>query len=131
MPTRLLALLGLLALVGVSACGRESDEERVRETLQGFADATARKDYQRLCDDVFSRQLVEEVRRTVPCEVALRNSSLDDARNPRLEVRSVKIDGDAASAVVRSSADNQPASEDTVRLVREDEQWRIAALSSS
>ena len=132
MPARPPAVLVVLALLAVplTACGRESDEERVRETLESFADATARKDYQRLCDDLFSEKLVEEVRQTVPCEVALKNSSLEEARNPKLEVRSVKIDGDTATAVVRTTAANQPASQDTVRLVRERKQWRIAALAS-
>ena len=114
---------------GVAACGR-SDERAVRDTLDAFAEATARKDYQRLCDDLFSETLVEEVRRTVPCEVALRNSSLDEARNPKLQVRRVRVDGDEASALVATSASNQPASEDTVRLVKEGDDWRILSLAS-
>jgi len=127
MPARRPVVLALLAL---PACGRESEESAVRDTLQTFADATARKDYQRLCDDLFSERLVEEVNRTLPCEVALRRSDLDAARNPKIEVRSVKVDGDRASARVRSTAANQPPSEDTVQLVREGDGWRIAALAS-
>ena len=121
-------LLACAAALG--ACGRASGEEEVRATLQSFADATARKDYQRLCDELFSKELVEEVDRQYPCELALKNSSLGDARSPKLEVRSVKLDGDTATAQVRTSAANQPASEDTVRLVREGDSWRIAALAS-
>ncbi len=123
--------VALAVCLALAACGRRDDEGEVRETLTAFAEATARKDYQRLCDELFSEKLVAEVRRTVPCEVALRNSSLGDARSPKLEVRTVKVDGDTASAIVRSSAANQPPSEDTVRLVREGQGWRIAALASS
>ncbi len=130
MSARLPVAAVLLCALVLSACGRESDESAVRETLQTFAAATAAKDYQRLCDDLFSERLVEEVNKTLPCEVALRRSDLDTARNPRIEVRRVRIDGDRASAEVRSTAANQPPSDDTVQLVREDEQWRIAALSS-
>jgi ketosteroid isomerase-like protein len=115
--------------LAVSACGR-SEERAVRDTLESFAQATARKDYQRVCDRIFSRALVEQVRRTVPCEVALQNSSLDDARDPRLVVQRVSVDGDQASAVIRTSAANQRPSEDTVRLVKEDGEWRIQALAS-
>jgi hypothetical protein len=131
MRVRAVVALVLALAVVLGACGRQGGEQEVRETLATFADATARKDYQRLCDELFSRELVEQVNRTYPCELALKNSSLADARSPKLEVRSVKLDGDTASAVVRSSAANQPASEDTVRLVREGDRWRIASLASS
>jgi hypothetical protein len=130
MPARLPVVALLLCALLLSACGRQGDESAVRDTLETFAEATSRKDYQRLCDELFSEKLVAEVNKTLPCEVALRRSDLDAARNPRIEVRSVKVDGDRAQARVRSSAANQPASEDTVQLVREDERWRIAALSS-
>ena len=130
MPARALLTFGLLLALALPACGRESDESKVRATLDEFAQATARKDYQRLCDDLFAEKLVEQVRRTVPCEVALRNSSLEDARSPKLVVRRVRITGDTASAVVRTTAANQPPSEDTVQLVREGEEWRIVSLAS-
>jgi len=117
---------GLLA----AGCGR-SPERDVRRALEGFAEATAAKDYQRLCDDIFSAELVEQVRKTLPCEVALQRSSLGDAKDPKLEIRRIKVDGDRASAVVTSTAANQPSSEDTVVLVRQDGEWRIQSLSSS
>jgi hypothetical protein len=123
-------LLGLAALAGLAAGCGQSEERAVRRTLDDFAQATARKDYQRLCDDLFAQRLVEQVRQTVPCEVALRNSSLNDARNPKLTVRKVTVDGDRATAVVATTAANQRPSEDTVELVKEGEQWRILALAS-
>ena len=131
MPARIpAALTAVLALcLPLAACGR-SDERDVRDTLEAFADATARKDYQRLCDELFSTRLVEEVRQTVPCEVALQNSSLDDARNPKLTIRSIKVDGSRATAEVATSAANQRPSQDTVQLVKEDGEWRIQALAS-
>jgi Putative lumazine-binding len=119
----------LMLAAPLTACGRDEEGE-VRDTLDAFAQATAKKDYQRLCDELFAAKLVEEVRQTVPCEVALRNSSLDDARNPKLTVRSVKVDGDQATAEVSTSAANQRPSQDTVRLVKEEGEWRIVALAS-
>ena len=123
------ALVLIVLVIGISACGR-SPERDVRDTLEAFVAATAAKDYQRLCDDIFAAELVEQVRRTVPCEVALRNSSLDDAREPKIQIKSIEVEGDTATAVVASSAANQRPSEDTVRLVRQGEGWRIAALAS-
>src|SRR3712207_150488 len=60
---RALTALTLVCAAALGACGRDSGEEEVRATLQTFADATARKDYQRLCDELFSKELVEEVDR--------------------------------------------------------------------
>ena len=128
-PRHLLVSAVVLGLTA-SACGRESEEERVRATLERFAAATAAKDYDALCNDVFSKQLVEEVRRTLPCELALKNSDLGSAQKPKLEVKRVKVDDKKATADVRSTAANQPASDDTVQLVQEDGGWRIIALSS-
>ena len=128
---RLLAVLALALTLVASGCSRESDEDRVRDTLERFADATAKKDYQALCDDLFATKLVEEVRRSVPCELALRNSDLGSAQKPALRILRVRVDGKRATADVRSTAANQPASEDTVELIREGDDWRIIALSSS
>ena len=130
MPTRsLLAALCALVVLPLAACGRD-EEEGVRSVLDRFATATAQKDFQTICDRVFAEALVEEVRQAVPCELALQNSDLADAREPKLEIRSIEVDGDRATAVVRTSAENQEASEDTVQLVREPDGWRIAALAS-
>ena len=49
-------------------------------------------------------------------------------REPRLSVGAVTVDGDTATAEVRSSAAGQEPSEDTVELVRVDDRWRIASL---
>jgi hypothetical protein len=129
-PRRLLLLVLIPALIA-AGCGGESDEEQVRSTLERFADATAKKDYQVLCDELFATKLVEEVRRQVACELALKNSSLGEAQQPKLEIKRIKIESDSkASAVVRTSAANQKPSEDTVELIREGDDWRIISLSS-
>ena len=120
-------LLACAALV--AACGGD-DEADVRQTLNAFADATAKKDYQRLCDDLLSPELIEKIRKVnLPCEVALR-TGFEDVERPRIEVKAVRIDGDTASARVRSTAANQEPSEDVVRLVKVDGEWRVASLAS-
>ena len=118
----------ILALAS-AACGR-SPERDVRRTLDDFAAATAKKDYQRLCDEIFSEKLVEEVRKVVPCEVALQQSDLATAKDPKLDIQSVKVQGKTATAVVSTTAANQKPSKDTVRLVKEGEDWRIQSLAS-
>ena len=129
MPVRILLIPVVILALTSAACGR-SPERDVRRTLDDFATATAKKDYQRLCDEIFSEKLVEEVRQVVPCEVALQRSSLADARDPKLTIKSIKVDGDTARATVDTSAANQRASTDTVQLVKEGDAWRIVALAS-
>ena len=130
-PTRAFAA-GLAAAAGLalSACGGASDEEQVRDTVEGFGQASALKDYQRICDRLISRRLSESVERVnVPCEVAFRRG-LEQVEAPRLKVREIKILGDGKASVrVLTTAKGQPASSDVVQLVREDGEWRIAALA--
>ncbi len=129
MLRRYLMLLALMSALGLAACGGD-DEADVRETLNEFADATAKKDYQRLCDDLLSPELIDQVRSVnLPCEVALR-TGFEEVEQPRIEIRSVKIDGDTARAQVRSTARNQEPSVDVVELVKVDGEWRIASLAS-
>ena len=128
MPLRAISLLIVLALAA-AGCGR-SPERDVRNTLNAFGEAIAKKDYQRLCDDIFSEKLVEQVRETLPCESALQQSEISELRQPKLEIKRISVDGDTANAVVATSAANQRPSEDTVRLVKEGDDWRIQALSS-
>ena len=121
----------LLAALVLTGCGsREpSDEEKVRTTLSAFADATAKKDYQRLCDEIFARELLRGISEIgLPCEVAMRNA-LEDVDNPRLTVGRVSLQGKRASAEVRTSADGQAPSRDTVRLVKVEGAWKISSLS--
>jgi hypothetical protein len=120
-----LVVLSLLA----GGCGT-SPEDEVRQTLRDFGEAIAEKDYQRLCDRLFSQKLVAEVRQSLPCEVALQRSEIPTLREPKLDVKSVKVQGDTATAEIRTSAANQKPSEDTIRLVKERDAWRIIALAS-
>lgn len=127
------ALFASAALLALAGCGsREpSDEEKVRATLTAFADATAQKDYQRLCDEIFARELLRGISEIgLPCEVAMRQS-LKDVENPRLTVGRVSVKGSRASAEVRTAADGQAPSRDTVRLVKTDEQWRVSSLGEA
>ena len=122
------AVLAAAALL--SACGR-SEEREVRATLERYAEAVEKKDYQALCDDLLSRDLIDNLRRVgKPCEIALQDG-LEDVQEPTIEIRSVKVEGDTASAVARTDAANQDPSEDTIRLAKEDGAWRVFDLTSA
>jgi hypothetical protein len=121
----------LLAVgAGLSACGGgPSDSEQVHDTVEAFGRASAAKDYQRLCDDLLAPKLVEEVESSgLPCEVALQQG-LGEVRAPTITIGRIAVDGDTATADVRSAAAGEEPSRDTMQLVRaEDGSWRIASL---
>jgi hypothetical protein len=118
----------LAVAAGAAGCG-QSDNAKVRDTLRTFQRATAAKDYRTLCSRVLSKQLVDRLTNVgLPCEVALQRG-LTGVAAPRLQVRRIRVRGNVALALVRSSAAGQPASQDTIRLVREGDNWRVSTLS--
>src|SRR5829696_1563059 len=128
-PSVLTALLAL-ALTGCGDSGA-SDETQIRGTLAEFQRATAAEDYTALCDRVLAAKLVDTVEQIgLPCETALAKG-FEDVRDPRISVGTVTIEGDTATAQVRSSAAGQEPSEDTVELVRVGDGWRVASLGGA
>ena len=128
---RLLILLAIGALT-LAACGgakhERSDADRVRDTLAAFGDASAKHDYRRVCGELLAKPVIDSVRRAgMTCEKAMK-TALEGVEAPKIEVRQVTITGDRASAKVHTTASNQPASDDTVALVREGGDWKIGAL---
>jgi hypothetical protein len=118
----------LLVLILSLRPGPDSDKE-VRATLDRYAQATRNKDYQTLCDELYATDLIERIRSAgLPCEVALR-TGLQHRRNPQLKVLSVEVSGEQALARTRTTAIGEPPSVDTIRLVRQSGDWRVAALS--
>ena len=130
-PLRLLALTAC-ALVAAGCGSREpSDSEQVRTLLADFASATREKDYGALCDEIFSPSLLKGVQSIgLPCEVAMRNS-LGEVENPRMTVGKVTITGSKARAEVRTSADNQQPSRDTLEMIKLETGWRVSSLSAA
>jgi hypothetical protein len=126
---RILAALALLVVVG---CGDQgpTPEEQVRSTVAEFGRATAAKDYQTLCDRLLAPELVQQTESIgLPCEVALRQG-LGEVTDPRLTIGRVQVDGERATAEVRTAATGQDPSEDTLRLVNVDGAWKISSLGS-
>jgi hypothetical protein len=129
---RLPILLAVGALT-LAACGggshERSDADRVRDTLGAFGDASAKHDYRRVCGELLAKPVIDSVRRAgLTCESAMK-TALEGVEAPKIEVRKVTINGDRASASVHTTAANQPASDDTVALVREGGDWKIGVLS--
>jgi ketosteroid isomerase-like protein len=126
-PVRFLApALVLLVLVGCGDAG-PTPEEQVRTTVSDFGHATAAKDYKAMCA-LLAPDLIADVEQVgLPCERALKQG-LDQVREPRLTIGAVKIDGDSATAEVRTSAAGEEPSKDTLKLANVNGTWKIASL---
>lgn len=118
------------AALALGGCGSgPSDEQQVRSTVLAFSHATAAKDYGRMCG-LLAPQLVEKVKQAgLPCAVALRKG-LGGVRDPHLTLGRIAVNGDSATAEVRTSARGQPASRDTLKLTKVGGSWKIASLGS-
>lgn len=100
----------------------------MRSTVTRFADASAKKDYQALCDELLAPTLVQNVEQYgLPCELAIKQG-LGDVRDPKLTLGEIAVKGDRASAEVTTQATGQKGSTDTLDLRRVSGEWRIAAL---
>ena len=120
---------GVLAIavvvIGRALRSGRDDAALVRASLERYEQASSRKDYQALCDELLASSYVKQTASSgLPCEVALR-TALEDVRNPTLDVLSVEVNGDRAAARVRGSAAGQVPGEAVYTLVREDDSWRI------
>jgi hypothetical protein len=124
-----MALALALALAGCGDSG-PTDEQQVRATLTAFSKATAAKDYQQLCDKILAPSLIADLKKIgLPCEIALQQG-LGDVKQPKLIVGDVKVKGKTATAQVRTSAEGQAPSSDTIELQHTDDGWRIASLAT-
>jgi hypothetical protein len=133
MPRRsMVALLATATAVGALAAGcGKSDDEKVRDTLARFDQATAKKDYKALCDEVLSEKLVQRLRAIgLPCELALQQG-LSRRLQTSISVGKVKVRGDVALAQVTSTAVGEHPAHVTIRLVKQGDDWRVASLSGA
>ena len=124
LPALALLLAGLAAGPG---CG-SSDRTEVTETVKAFRTATADRDYARICKDILAKNVVSRLNALgLPCEQAL-SKYLVETRKPKITIDRVRVKGKTATAFTTSSAEGQPETRATVRLVKEDGSWRIASL---
>lgn len=128
-PVRGPLVVPLVLAFGLFGCGAgPSDQEQVQTAVEAFGQATADKDYQRLCDVLLSPKLVQEVEtQGLPCEVALKQG-LGEVEAPTLTIGRIEVDGDKATAEVNSAAQGQAPSKDTLQLEHVEDAWRIASL---
>ena len=127
---RLLAPVLVMALLAGCGDTGPTPEQQVRTTVSDFGRATADKDYKTLCARILAPKLIEDVTSIgLSCEAALKRG-LGNVKEPRLTIGRVEIDGDQASAEIRTSASGEQPSKDTLKLVKINGTWKISSLGS-
>lgn len=128
-------LLSVLVVAVLGGCGGGggSDPEPVtgasKQVVEAVAElerATVERDFAAICDELFS----DDARSRAggdDCAASLRSGSAG-VREPRIQLLSIRIDGERASVRVRTSAASQASVDETIELVREDDRYLIAAL---
>ena len=127
-------LLVIAAALALSACGtaqKSSDvkfntsQQEVADVVSKLAKAGQRRDASTICKDILSKQLLAELKSAGgDCETEMKDA-IADATDYDLQVRSVKVDGDNATAQVRQGNDGKVA---TFTFVKENGGWRASAL---
>jgi hypothetical protein len=139
-PRAACAVLAVAVACGALGCGADEEgggddggptaEQQVRTVVAKFGIATRDKDYQQICDQLLSDELVAKIEGVgLPCESALQRG-LGDVRSPTLEITQVSIGRGRALVGIHTTAAGQPPSDDALQLVREGDEWKIASLAA-
>jgi uncharacterized lipoprotein YmbA len=127
-------LLVIAAALALSACGTASSSKDVKFTgaqkdvadvVDRLATAGQRHNASTICNDILSKQLVAQLKSAGGnCEDEMKNA-ISDATDYDLQVRSVKIDGNNATAQVRQGDKGKVA---TFTFVKENGGWRASSF---
>ena len=127
-------LLVIAAALTLSACGTASTSKDVKFTgaqkdvadlVDKLASAGQRHDAATICNDILAKQLLTQLKSAGgDCKTEMKDA-ISDATDYDLQVRSVKVDGDNATAQVRQGDHGKVA---TFTFVKENGGWRASAL---
>ena len=129
------ALLAVIAALALAACGSagtdsssdfEGEEREVASVVEELQTAAADDKPSEICRDLLATPLVEQLGSQDNCQKAV-TTVLDATDTTELEVDSVDVSGTTATAKVTSGTGDNATTRD-VRLVREGNNWKIAAL---
>jgi hypothetical protein len=128
-------IAAVLALV-LSACGGTTSTQNTKfkgaqqdvvKVVDSLAQAGSRGDADKICTQILAKQLVTELKTAGGDCVAEMDRAIKDASDYDLQVTSVKVTGNTATAQVRQGKDGQTA---TFTFVKEGGAWRASALGS-
>jgi hypothetical protein len=126
----------LLAVVPLAACGAaqsssksefKGEQAKVAQVVDDLAAAGSGHHPDRICSDILARELVAELKTAGGDCVSEMKAAIDDASDFDLQVQSVKVTGNSATARVRQGEDGRTT---TFSFVRENGGWRANQLGS-
>ena len=130
----LAAVAAALALAGCGASSSDSsedfdDEQRVvAVAIEDLEEAGRDGDPRAVCEELLADELLARLRQAGTRCVDAVDEALEDADQFDLEVEAVRVRGDEAMARVTSGGDDEET--DTLMLVRDGRQWKIASLGA-
>src|SRR3954466_1202552 len=119
-----------------SACGAATTtpnekfkgaQQDVVKVVDSLAQAGSRGDADRICTEILAKQLVTELKSAGGDCVTEMDRAIKDASDYDLQVTSVKVNGNNATAQVRQGKSGQTA---TFTFVKEGGAWKASALGS-
>lgn len=131
-----MTLTAALALVFAAGCGGGGDPKpkpitgppkEVADTVKAFETATEAKQFARICRDLFTQRIVEEVGGSRECPRFLRRNA-EGLEQARILITNIRVQGNTAVVNAVTTADGQAPVRDTIQLLRERGRFRIAAL---
>ncbi|HXB14867.1 MAG TPA: hypothetical protein VNV44_03890 [Solirubrobacteraceae bacterium] len=132
---RLLAFACLTALaLGAAACGTTTTtagfhgaEHEVAQTVADLQSDISSSERKKICERDFAAPVVDKIGGVQACEAAVKNR-LSEIDNTELQVESVKVAGNTATAQVKSVYGGKKQLR-TVTLAKEGSRWKITAIS--
>jgi hypothetical protein len=136
-PTRLLPL-AVAAAIFAAGCGQGSsnsatdfqgEQRAVAQTIEDLQSAGKKGDATKICDELLAPTLVDRIKRSGGDCAKVVDSALSDADSFELKVEKVTVNGNRATAVVKSETGKKDRT-DTIELVREGRNWKVASLGA-
>jgi hypothetical protein len=126
----LACLAAIVAALGLAACGGDdgSDEDAVRETVTRLIDATNDERFRTVCSLLAASEARSiESQGGGPCPQVLEGLPRSTAET-RLRIDEVRISDERATVDATAIREDGSRRPQTVRLVKEGDDWRIASV---
>ena len=137
-PTRFIALLVALPFA-LGACGQAAknsatnftgDQKNVAQTVEDLQSFSRKGDASKICSELLAPNLVAKIKQASngTCDKALKDA-LSDADTFELQVQKVAVNGNTATATVRSQGGNKDRT-DALQLQKIRDAWKISSLGA-
>lgn len=118
----------LATVLGLVACGG-GDTEDAEQTVRDFVTATKERDGQRFCEELVTREFLEQTFGSSGDEAAgacrRQLESIQGLRLELVEIRRTEINGDSARVTVALETQGRPQVQN-LRLKKEDGDWKLS-----